>query len=131
MGVFFSLHDTFLFTAVACAGLLLLFIYSLFIYLFVYIYIYFFFFFFGGGGGGARLTPLHDFFVLAFFVYFFSFFFAEAGGGGFSSAAIFHNLDAPHNLNAWNRLQTNINFITLHTLLLYPNKNINGLLFHL
>ena len=38
------------------------------------------------------------------------------GGGGGSSAAIFNNLDAPHNLNAWYRLQTNINFTTLHTL---------------
>ena len=52
------------------------------------------------------------------------FFFLEGRGGGgaggcFCSAAIFNNLDATHNLNAWNRLQTNINFITLYTLLYF------------
>ena len=62
------------------------------------------------------MSPLHDFFVFVFVFFVFPFFAGRGGGGEFSSVAIFNNLDAPHNLNAWSRLETNINFITLHTL---------------
>ena len=49
----------------------------------------------------------------------FLFVFLFGGGRKFSSAAILNNLDTPHNLNTWSGLQTNINFITLHTLLCF------------
>ena len=56
--------------------------------------------FFLGGGGGICFS-----------------FFVE--GVEFSSVAIFDNLVTPHNLNAWERLSTNITFVTLHTLLCF------------
>ena len=67
------------------------------------------------GGGGGDFFSLYDFFFMAvaFWVYYF---FGGGRGGEFSSAAIFNNLETPHNLNAWDfRIQTNINFITLQT----------------
>ena len=68
-----------------------------------------------GGGGGGGLFKLSRLFLASFLFIYFSFL-AGRGGGGFSSATIFNNLDTPHNLNAWNRPQTYIHFITLHTL---------------
>ena len=76
-----------------------------------------------GGGGGWDFFSLHDFFFhghcpCRIFLFFF-FFFNLGGGGGkgglknparflgaffrffCGNAAIFNNLDAPHNLNAW------------------------------
>ena len=72
----------------------------------------FFCFFRGEGGEEGVMSPAQ--FFLAFFLLICVLFFFV--GGGPPSAAIFNNLDAPHNLNSWNRLQSNINFIMLHTL---------------
>ena len=64
------------------------------------------------GGGLSHLHARFSFlFFLFCFVLFICFFLREEGN--------FLVLDTPHNLNAWNRLQTNINFITLHTYLCF------------